>query len=75
MGSDQWYTEAVTWCAISIHPPREGSDSLPLMGLPCSPNFYPRAPRGERPAAAGEQLTPEGFLSTLPARGSDRVAC
>ena len=40
---------------ISIHAPREGSDSS-APWTPCGPkNFYPRSPRGER-----RQLDPSG---------------
>ena len=33
---------------ISIHAPREGSDSWRMRSPPGSRNFYPRSPRGER---------------------------
>ena len=37
---------------ISIHAPREGSDNLQFYGQTAFRNFYPRSPRGERPAIA-----------------------
>ena len=33
---------------ISIHAPREGSDTFALEISPLLENFYPRSPRGER---------------------------
>ena len=56
---------------ISIHAPREGSDLSNILTLLPYIDFYPRSPRGERPAGgltSGAGLPP--FLSTLPARGA-----
>ena len=71
-GSDGAVTEDGTrYGIISIHAPREGSDPRRLAALPGREfDFYPRSPRGERPAL---HLLPGGqgaFLSTLPARGA-----
>ena len=53
---------------ISIHAPREGSDSS-ACSTPASrsPNFYPRSPRGERrPAAVGDQAVAGHFYPRSP---------
>ena len=57
--------------AISIHAPREGSDAVDvvLSGVD-NLHFYPRSPRGERPAA----LAPAGRYGIsihAPREGSD----
>ena len=59
---------------ISIHAPRVGSDFLLMIRGISLFNFYPRSPRGERPAAeiTREALSP--FLSTLPAWGATRIS-
>ena len=38
---------------ISIHAPREGSDTATGNRYPAHPHFYPRSPRGERPRPSG----------------------
>ncbi len=56
---------------ISIHAPREGSDSA-LCGCHRGPvDFYPRSPRGERPSPFGISLTPRGISIHAPREGSD----
>ena len=56
---------------ISIHAPREGSDSPSCRPRPrARRNFYPRSPRGERPVASNTWMWSRLFLSTLPARGA-----
>ena len=55
---------------ISIHAPREGSDPLGLRDCPQRQHFYPRSPRGERPARWPTCTVCGRFLSTLPARGA-----
>ena len=53
-GSDrELFVSASESMEISIHAPREGSDKASPCGPPCTRYFYPRSPRGERPAAAG----------------------
>ena len=59
---------------ISIHAPREGSDSLINAGGLVRQNFYPRSPRGERLQAGSMMCRPLTFLSTLPARGATQAA-
>ena len=55
---------------ISIHAPREGSDSRQRLCQRPNAHFYPRSPRGER-LDGGSRETPSAvFLSTLPARGA-----
>ena len=59
---------------ISIHAPREGSD--PAHGGRSALGrayFYPRSPRGERPATRWWASSIWTFLSTLPARGATRL--
>ena len=56
---------------ISIHAPREGSDTVYISSYIYCYNFNPRSPRGERRQPAnpiGISLTT--FQSTLPARGA-----
>ena len=55
---------------ISIHAPREGSDLLRALGGRAPGHFYPRSPRGERPAQKEGRDERKLFLSTLPARGA-----
>ena len=55
---------------ISIHAPREGSDSSTWSWTTPSCNFYPRSPRGERPSTLTSGIWSVAFLSTLPARGA-----
>ena len=59
---------------ISIHAPREGSDSPHPLRWWGRCNFYPRSPRGER--RCGCVFVPsaqKAFLSTLPARGATYI--
>ena len=60
---------------ISIHAPREGSDKGLSTSAVWPSNFYPRSPRGERPAETNVITTAQIFLSTLPARGATRPVC
>mgnify|MGYP001859717290 CR=1 FL=1 len=56
---------------ISIHAPREGSDSGHFHTSPKRQrDFYPRSPRGERPMYDYRFSYLKPFLSTLPARGA-----
>ena len=58
-------------CAhISIHAPREGSDSCRPRDSRRLQHFYPRSPRGERRLYACSFANSRQFLSTLPARGA-----
>ena len=59
---------------ISIHAPREGSDSHRRPGAAAPPYFYPRSPRGERQDKPRPCYLLTKFLSTLPARGATAVA-
>ena len=57
--------------AISIHAPREGSDTACLASPLILADFYPRSPRGERRWTPTRCARPSmAFLSTLPARGA-----
>src|SRR5699024_1088093 len=49
-GSDQLQAAIQTASGISIHAPREGSDRSFGAPLGAGADFYPRSPRGERPA-------------------------
>ena len=69
-GSDLVRQDEVGPVLISIHAPREGSDPLSGIFSPHRGYFYPRSPRGERPAHGNTARTAEEFLSTLPARGA-----
>ena len=55
---------------ISIHVPREGDDGVSLMVWLFALYFYPRPPRGGRPAKAVPIAPATEFLSTSPARGT-----
>ena len=55
---------------ISIHAPREGSDTADRAAAASHTDFYPRSPRGERPVAVQSCARTDTFLSTLPARGA-----
>ena len=55
---------------ISIHAPREGSDSGTGPSYTAHHHFYPRSPRGERHAHLFFICASFEFLSTLPARGA-----
>ena len=57
-------------CWISIHAPREGSDHRRADCGQSAGHFYPRSPRGERPASRPCWSKQQKFLSTLPARGA-----
>ena len=55
---------------ISIHAPREGSDSC-RHPAPCGCGYFnPRSPRGERPKGVFFISARQKFQSTLPARGA-----
>ncbi len=69
-GSDIQVADDASYTAISIHAPREGSDQRITGGRFLPQHFYPRSPRGERPAAWTSRSTCCIFLSTLPARGA-----
>ena len=56
---------------LSTLPARGATLAAPGSGPPYK-NFYPRSPRGERPARSASDLTASTFLSTLPARGATR---
>ena len=58
---------------ISIHAPREGSDSSGSTLWEMLLHFYPRSPRGERPDIWWVGDYSDKFLSTLPARGATRL--
>ena len=74
-GSDSNSCSLNSISMISIHAPREGSDGF-RNGLRRSLlHFYPRSPRGERPALPAPTQSDAGFLSTLPARGATAPAC
>ena len=53
---------------ISIHALREEGDTISITGTCLADDFYPRPPRGGRPARASISLRPSGFLSTPSAR-------
>ena len=56
---------------ISIHAPREGSDSIKMPSArPCC-NFYPRSPRGERPWAMPSASETISISIHAPREGSD----
>ena len=55
---------------ISIHTPREGSDSGARAPPLCIRHFNPHSPRGERPLPIWEHRRKIIFQSTLPARGA-----
>ena len=55
---------------ISIHAPREGSDSPPVTSCPVMMYFNPRSPRGERLLSLTLIAFNLLFQSTLPARGA-----
>ena len=59
---------------ISIHAPREGSDTFAVVDGYLEVNFYPRSPRGERRAAsAAGQGCPQDFYPRSP-RGERPIA-
>ena len=59
--------------AISIHAPREGSDSSLQKAGAGSANFYPRSPRGERLSAKPEIYLKSGISIHAPREGSDAI--
>ena len=62
-------------CAgISIHAPREGSDSIISNRAGFRRDFNPRSPRGERPIVKHRTAKTAIFQSTLPARGATAEA-
>ena len=56
---------------ISIHAPREGSDPVPIHWLYSSQYFYPRSPRGERPAGCTGSPGRGRISIHAPREGSD----
>ena len=56
---------------ISIHAPREGSDKRIWAADPVLKNFYPRSPRGERPAKPGQWAGKARISIHAPREGSD----
>ena len=56
---------------ISIHAPREGSDTVSDLSMVRPPYFYPRSPRGERPCTDDEFLTRYQISIHAPREGSD----
>ena len=54
---------------LSTLPARGATSNLPINWLHFC-HFYPRSPRGERPASFIEVINRHKFLSTLPARGA-----
>ena len=69
-GSDQFPVHSLILHHIFIHAPREGSDEPRSACRGCHGYFYPRSPRGERPAGTSCRAQRPKFLSTLPARGA-----
>ena len=60
--------------SISIHAPREGSDVQEIKDFSNPQNFYPRSPRGERPAREeGKDPAGQDFYPRSP-RGERRIA-
>ena len=57
---------------ISIHAPREGSDTCRSMRPSRHPHFYPRSPRGERPDGISALLAVQDFYPRSP-RGERRA--
>src|SRR5699024_554544 len=57
-------------CLISIHAPREGSDTCTGNGGFAQDDFYPRSPRGELPLDYLIGRSTSRFLSTRPASGA-----
>ncbi len=55
---------------ISIHAPREGSDTGAFIAYITNGDFNPRSPRRERPCPAKRRSTAMVFQSTLPAKGA-----
>ena len=59
---------------ISIHAPREGSDSARRVSGCRQSDFNPRSPRGERPPSpVSSHWRETPFQSTLPARGATQL--
>ena len=56
---------------ISIHAPRVGSDTHPTMWAASICDFYPRSPRGERPAARVNANLSQDISIHAPRVGSD----
>ena len=70
-GERQWLAEHMDIATeISIHAPREGSDTVTIFYAIYWNHFYPRSPRGERLRAWDKVRSEFLFLSTLPARGA-----
>ena len=65
---DRWKNQGSRGGFISIHALREEGDSCALPLCPRVPYFYPRPPRGGRPAQLKKRQTVREFLSTPSAR-------
>ncbi len=63
------------YCRISIHALREEGDRLPRKPSPADCYFYPRPPRGGRPAEVGRLVLAMIFLSTPSARRATSPVC
>ena len=61
--------------SISIHAPREGSDSATTRLCPTAANFYPRSPRGERQNHVGTANVPRDFYPRSPRGERPRACC
>ena len=59
---------------ISIHAPREGSDTFRPARCPRPCHFYPRSPRGERLLGHLQPLPADVISIHAPREGSDRRA-
>ena len=59
---------------ISIHALREEGDRMPSTSFSRSSDFYPRPPRGGRPARKGHCVPNRKFLSTPSARRATKAA-
>ena len=65
---------SLTEAKISIHALREEGDFLTPAPMPRRPNFYPRPPRGGRPAASGSPRSSLRHFYPRPPRGGRRCA-
>ena len=63
-----------SFCSISIHAPRGGSDKWCSGRKEDRAYFNPRSPRGERPINSLRQAFQLQFQSTLPAGGATRLS-
>ena len=60
---------------ISIHAPREGSDTAKAAGFPGRNHFYPRSPRGERLELIFCDHCSDEISIHAPREGSDNRSC